>query len=113
MDFWATLCGPCCKLIPELNEWAKKYEKDLQIVGLSDEAPETVQEFMKKNPMNYGVAIDTQKQASNALGIQGIPHVMVISKDGTVRWQGFPGLPEDKLDEAKLVQMIEANKALK
>ena len=26
----------------------------------------------------------------NAIGIQGIPHVVVLSTDGVIRWQGNP-----------------------
>lgn len=110
VDFWATWCGPCRKLIPEMNEWAKKYADDVVFIGMSDEKPETVKEFMKKTPMNYSVAIDTKKRMSNALGVKGIPHVMIISPDGIVRWQGFPGSQEDPLTEKVLESIIAASK---
>jgi cytochrome c biogenesis protein CcmG, thiol:disulfide interchange protein DsbE len=111
VDFWATWCGPCRKLIPEMNEWAKKLSKDAVFVGLSDEPAATVEKFMKTFPMNYSVAIDTQKRMSKALGVHGIPHVMVVSPDGIVRWQGFPGSSEDPLTLEKLEQVIAASKA--
>ena len=111
VDFWATWCGPCRKLIPEMNEWAKKLSKDAVFVGLSDEPAATVEKFMKTSPMNYSVAIDSQKRMSKALGVQGIPHVMVVTPDGIVRWQGFPGSAEDPLTLEKLEQVIAASKS--
>jgi predicted regulator of Ras-like GTPase activity (Roadblock/LC7/MglB family) len=66
---------------------------------------------MGKTEMKYGVAIDTKEVMSKALGIQGIPHVMVISADGIVRWQGFPGASEDPLTADKITQIIAASKA--
>ncbi len=111
VDFWATWCGPCRALIPKMNTWAKKFEKDVVFVGLSDEPKDTVTKFQADTPMNYPQAIDSDKRMSKALGVQGIPHVMVISPDGIVRWQGFPGSKEDPLTEEKIQQIVDASKS--
>ena len=63
--------------------------------------------------MQYTVSVDQAKTMSKALGVQGIPHVLVISQDGVVRYQGFPLQEEDKLTTEKLAQIIEASKSLK
>jgi len=111
IDFWATWCPPCRALIPEMNEWAKKFADDVVFIGVSNEKPETVTEFMKQTPMDYSVAIDTQERMSKKLGVQGIPHVMIVSADGVVRWQGFPGSQEDPLTAEKIQQVVDASKA--
>lgn len=113
IDFWATWCGPCRAVIPEMNDWAKKFEKDLVIVGVSDEKPEVVTEFMKTTKMSYAVTTDSTKAMSKILGVQGIPHVLIISQDGVVRYQGFPMQTEDKLTTEKIDQIIKANRELK
>ena len=113
IDFWATWCGPCRAVIPEMNDWKKKFEKDLVIVGVSDETSEVVKQFMTKTKMDYTVTTDSSKTMSKVLGVQGIPHVLVISQDGIVRYQGFPSQEEDKLTTEKLEQIIKANRDLK
>jgi thiol-disulfide isomerase/thioredoxin len=110
IDFWATWCGPCRALIPELNEFNKKFGDKLVVIGVSDEPAETVQKFMKDTPMDYAVAIDTSKKMSKEIGVQGIPHCIVMSPDGIVRWQGFPGSDEDKLTAQVIKQIIVASK---
>lgn len=111
IDFWATWCGPCKKLIPEMNEWAEKFKDDVVFIGISDEPTETLRKFMETTKMNYHVATDTQKRTSKELGVQGIPHVMIVTPDGIVRWQGFPGDKADPLTEEKLSQIVRTSRA--
>lgn len=112
LDFWATWCGPCRATIPELNKWQAEFKDDLVIIGLSNEDPEVVKKFMETTAMKYSIAIDTQKRTSTVVGVKGIPHAMVITPDGVVRWQGFPGLEADPLTEEKLKGIIAEGKAL-
>lgn len=113
VDFWATWCPPCRELIPEVNAFHAKYGKDVAFIGLSKEDPKVVEEFMAKTKMNYPIAIDTKGRTSEVLGVEGIPHVMVVTPDGIVRWQGFPGSAEDPMNEKVLVRIIDAWKASK
>lgn len=111
VDFWATWCGPCKKLIPEMNDWAAKFKNDVVFIGVSDEPEATVSDFMKTTKMNYNVAIDTKKRMNQALGVEGIPHVMVVTPDGVVRWQGWPQDDADLLTEKVIGQIVKASKA--
>lgn len=110
IDFWATWCGPCKALIPKVNDWHAKYGKEVVFIGLSDEPAETVTKFQATTKMNYPQAIDPDRRLHKALGVKGIPHVMIVTPDGVVRWQGFPGSAEDPLTEEKLKQIIAASK---
>jgi cytochrome c biogenesis protein CcmG, thiol:disulfide interchange protein DsbE len=109
IDFWATWCGPCRETIPELNEIQKAFPQDLVVIGISDEKADTVKEFVKTTPMNYSSAIDASKKMSTAVGVTGIPHVIIISTDGIVRWQGFPLSAEEKLTKEIVQQIIQTD----
>lgn len=111
VDFWATWCPPCRELIPEMNSWKQKFGDRVAVIGISDEDASTVQDFMKKTPMQYNVAIDKDHTMSKTLGVQGIPHVMVVTPDGIVRWQGFPLDSADKLTSEKIEDILDAYKA--
>ena len=111
IDFWATWCPPCRALIPELNQYKRKFGDDLVIIGISDEPEARVKTFMEKERMEYNVAVDPSAKMKHEIGISGIPNVLVISPDNVVRWQGFPGVASDRLTEEKISQIITASKA--
>lgn len=91
LEFWATWCPPCRKSIPHLNEvYAKYKERGLLIVGVSNESPAKVRDFMKTLPMNYTVAIDATDSLGRGFGVTGIPHALVVDKTGKVVWEGHP-----------------------
>ena len=117
IDFWATWCGPCRRLIPELNAWQKEFKDDLVVIGVSDESADKVRGFMKSTTVEYSMAVDSRKNAPDnivtmhgQIGVQGVPHVLVIDSTGIVRWQGFPQ-GQDPLTIDVLKTIIAADKA--
>ena len=90
VEFWATWCAPCRKSIPHLNEWNKHFSDAVAFVSVSNETASKVEEFMKKTPMEYGVAVDTKSKMKTTISCSAIPLALVISSDSVVRWQGNP-----------------------
>jgi cytochrome c biogenesis protein CcmG, thiol:disulfide interchange protein DsbE len=99
------------RLLGEVNRWQKKFAKDVVIVGITDEDPALIRLFMKEFPMDYAVAVDQKHQMSGAFQVRGFPHVVVISPDGIVRWQGYPGTRNDMLTEKVIAQIVAASKS--
>jgi thiol-disulfide isomerase/thioredoxin len=113
IDFWATWCPPCRALIPEMNGWAAKFKGKVDFIGISDESAATVSSFMKSTPMHYSVGLDPSATMSKAIGVQGIPHVIIETPDGVVRWQGFPLSGEDRLTADKIQAIVDTYAAKK
>lgn len=100
VEFWATWCPPCRTSIPHLNELYKKHrEKGLEIIGVTKEDEATVSSFVKNIPIDYHVAFDSGGKFGKPFGIKGIPHAMILDKEGKVVWEGHPmSLPESQLE---------------
>lgn len=100
VEFWATWCPPCRTSIPHLNELYKKYqEKGLEIIGVTKEDSATVAKFVKDIPIDYNVAFDSNGKFGKPFGIKGIPHAMILDREGKVVWEGHPmSMPEKEIE---------------
>ena len=105
IEFWAVWCPPCKASVPLLTELQKRFEKDLVVVGVTDpdpyrNSPTEIRQFVKQQGtnMNYTVAIDDRGETTgsylNTNEPVGIPHAFLVTKDGTIAWQGSPLDPE-------------------
>ncbi len=108
LDFWATWCGPCRKFSPTANKLQVKHKDKLAVLAISGQRdPEqTVQSYIDKNSVAYSHLYDGKQSVYNSLQISGIPHVVLLSTDGVIRWQGFP---MDPSFEKALEQILEAD----
>ncbi len=116
IDFWATWCGPCIAAIPHMNELAGQFADDVVCIGISSESRSKYNAGMNKlaarnvtpQSFHYPIALDSKRTMQQAAKITGIPHVLVMSSDWIVRWQGHPS----QLTTQALGQIVAANRTL-
>ncbi|MFG0298428.1 MAG: thioredoxin-like domain-containing protein [Phycisphaerales bacterium JB047] len=103
LDFWATWCPPCREFSPIADRLQKKYEGKLEVLAISGQRdPESdVRSYIAKHRVSYSHLYDDSQRVYKALKVSGIPHVVIMSTDGVIRWQGFPLDPsfEQTLDQ--------------
>lgn len=97
LDFWATWCPPCRAASPIFDELQETHKDKAVIVAVSGQKrpnmPEdvnTIKKYLGKTKAGYSHANDTKQNVYKSFDIKGIPHVVIISTDGVVRWQGNP-----------------------
>ena len=113
IDFWATWCPPCRAAIPHMNDLAKAYPNDVCCVGVTNESSAAfdkgvLKENLGKSKFAYAVALAPGQEMYNFFSVRSIPHAVIISSDGMVRWQGHPM----ELDDNAVSQLITANRLL-
>jgi thiol-disulfide isomerase/thioredoxin len=106
IEFWATWCPPCRRSINLLNEFHRKFGEDLVVIGISDETEEDVRKLTDPQA-EYHLAIDTQHRTKDALGVSGIPHIIILEPGGYVVWEGFPYLKGYELTQEIIRKILE------
>lgn len=101
IDFWATWCGPCRRSIPDLNKLHAKFKDRMVFIGLSGESEADVRK-MKSPAIDYAVAVDESSSMMRAVGVEGIPHALILDPKGIVRFEGHPGY----LDEQNVAALL-------
>ena len=80
VDFWATWCGPCKKIAPDVEALAEKY-KDQVIIGKCD--------------------VDDNDELTGRFGVRNIPTVLFI-KNGEVHDKTVGAVTKAQLEEKVL-----------
>ncbi|HEY1602188.1 MAG TPA: TlpA disulfide reductase family protein [Pirellulales bacterium] len=104
IDVWAFWCPPCRAAMPEMVAAYEKYhDRGVTFLGLTSEGTDTLSETRGvvdsatlSWPNGYGAGATIQ-----SLGVQAIPSVFVIGRDGRVVWNiDRPGSMQDAIESA-------------
>ena len=99
VDFWTTWCPPCREEIPMLNELQLAYgERGFDILAISPEEADILEEFQAENPVEYISLIGTEELV-HEYGALGYPTAFLIDGDGYVVDFFFGPKPRSVLEE--------------
>jgi len=100
LSFWASWCGPCRKELPILESIQQVAGKErVPVVAINIEDRNTFRKIARKlTSFNLLLATDTSGHAQRAYGVNGIPHMVIISKSGQIM-RVHQGYAEEALDD--------------
>lgn len=102
LEFWAPWCGPCVENVPHLNELAEKFKgKPVAFVSVSRDGRDEVEKFLEKQEMKGTVAAEAGLAFRN-YKVRGIPHTVLVDKDGVIRGFSYPSYVTPETVEALL-----------
>ena len=96
LDFWASWCGPCRNAMPAIKKIYEKYGKHgLAVVSLSlDDDAEAWKKAVADLGMTWVQLCNPDggsREVGQAYGVEFIPTVLIIDKDGKIVSRGLEG----------------------
>ena len=92
IQFWATWCGNCRALEPQLKAAAAKYKGKVSVVGIAvsyNQSPARVKLFVQKHGLTHTVLYDRTGDVSEAYDAPATSYIVVIDRKGTVVYTGL------------------------
>lgn len=100
VDFWATWCQPCLRLLPELEDLHARYrDEGFEIVGASlDNDRTALNQFLAQRKLPWPILANvagkpetTPEQNADRFGVESIPFVILVDKRGKAVAAGLHG----------------------
>lgn len=86
LNFWGTWCGPCKQEFPYMaNQYELFKDRGVEIVAVNvAESKIAVKNFMEAYGVNFPVAMDKDRQVTEAYDITPLPTTFLINPEGKV-----------------------------
>lgn len=102
LDFWATWCSPCVESLDHLQQLHEQYaDQDVVVLAINvGETRDEVAGFVEHYGYSFTALLDSDDRVTEVYGVQGIPHTLVVDRQGEVQYTlGGPDAVEDLVRE--------------
>ncbi len=94
LDFWATWCGPCVVVMPEIQSLCESYPQDqVHVYGVNIWENGDPGSFMDEKGFTYGLLLEGDAVAED-YKVTGIPTLYVIDQEGKIAFVEVGANPE-------------------
>lgn len=89
LDFWASWCAPCMRLLPELDKIHSDYD-NVTVITISIDNPRSVnraKSLIRSQRYSFITLFDTNHEIMKRFQVTTVPHTFLISPSGAVLYE--------------------------
>ena len=108
IDFWATWCKPCKKVMKYLNKYHNKYEENgFKVLMVNQDTPRSVgkvKSYIRSQKYSFYVGLDPNQKIAKKLNGLIMPTLILIDTDGTILWRHQGYMPGEETEIESRIQ---------
>ena len=110
IDFWATWCVPCKKVMKFLNEYHQEFEEEkFKVLMINTDSPRSVSKvksYVRSQDYKFFIGMDPNKSISKKLNGLVMPTLILVNKGGEVVWRHQGYLPGEEVEIKNQIQIL-------
>ena len=110
IDFWATWCVPCKKVMKFLNEYHQEFEEEkFKVLMINTDSPRSVSKvksYVRSQDYKFFIGMDPNKSISKKLNGLVMPTLILVDKGGEVVWRHQGYLPGEEVYIKNQIQIL-------
>ena len=110
IDFWATWCVPCKKVMKYLDEYHLEYKNQgFKVLMMNTDSPRSigkVKSYLKSQNHQFLVGLDPNKVISKKLNGLVMPTLILVDKGGEIKWRHQGYLPGEEVEIKKQLSQL-------
>ena len=110
MDFWATWCKPCKKVMKHLDTFQRDFkDQGFQVLTINQDTPRSigkVKSYINSNKYSFLVGLDPNQQLAKKLNGQLMPNLILVDKKGKIRWRHQGYMPGEEKEIKEQIEIL-------
>ena len=108
IDFWATWCVPCKKVMKFLDQYHQEYaDEGFKVLMINQDTPRSigkVKSYIRSQNHQFLVSLDPNKALAKKLNGLVMPTLILVDKGGAIKWRHQGYVPGEEVEIQKQIE---------
>ena len=109
IDFWATWCKPCKKVMKHLDRYHQAYgNHGFKVLMINQDTPRSlgkVKSYIRSQKHTFYVGLDPNQETAKKLNGQIMPTLILVDRDGTIQWRHQGYVPGEEVEIERQIRI--------